>query len=83
MQKENNILKETKEILNLYDLPTDLKFLNLNKSKLQNDIFKFLFLDKKRISKYPRYINLAKFGKPKIDEMQNYEKINFIINEIL
>jgi len=81
--KENEIFKFTKKILDTYNLPLDLKYLNLNKSRFQNDIFKFLFLDKKRINKHPRYIKITKFGKPKIDEMQNYEKINFIINEIL
>ena len=41
--KENKLIKTTKEILNLYKLPINLKYLNLNKSNLQNDIFKFLF----------------------------------------
>ena len=79
----NNILKTALEILNLYKLPIDLKFLNLDKQKLQNDIFKYLFLDKKRISKFPRYINLTRLGNPKIDELDDYNKINQIINELL
>ena len=54
--QNSKLIKKTKEILNLYNLPVNLKHLNLNKQKLQNDIFKFLFLDKKRINKYPRYI---------------------------
>ncbi len=81
--QNSKLIKKTKEILNLYNLPIDLKHLNLNKQKLQNDIFKFLFLDKKRINKYPRYINLQNVGKPKIEEMQDYNKINIIINNIL
>tara|TARA_B100001029_G_C15051453_1_gene451049 strand:- start:513 stop:1622 length:1110 start_codon:yes stop_codon:yes gene_type:complete len=81
--KENNLIKKTKEILNLYKLPINLKFLNFNKSALQNDIFKFLFLDKKKINKHPRYIKLVNFGKPTIEEMQDYDKINFIISKIL
>ena len=79
----NDILDKTIEILELYNLPTNLKFLNLDKQKLQNDIFKYLFLDKKRIGKFPRYINLTKLYNPKIDELQDYSKINQIINELL
>ncbi len=81
--KDNDILRLTKNILNLYNLPINLKHLKLNKAKIQNDIFKFLFLDKKRVSKHPRYIHLTKLGKTKICEMQDYEKINCIINELL
>ena len=81
--KENKLIKTTKEILNLYKLPINLKFLNLNKSKFQNDIFKFLFLDKKRVNKHPRFIKLLNLGKPTISEMQDYGKINFIIRKIL
>ena len=79
----NDILDKTIEILKLYKLPTNLKFLNLDKQKLQNDIFKYLFLDKKRINKFPRYVRLTKFCNPKIDELQDYDKINHIINELL
>ena len=79
----NHIVDKTIEILKLYNLPIDLKFLNLDKQRLQNDIFKYLFLDKKRISKFPRYINLTKLCNPKIDELQDYSKINHIINELL
>jgi len=81
--KENKLIKTTKEILNLYKLPINLKYLNLNKSNLQNDIFKFLFLDKKKINKHPRYIKLLNFGKPTIEEMPDYNKINFIVRKIL
>tara|TARA_Y100000741_G_C18240717_1_gene553579 strand:+ start:77 stop:1186 length:1110 start_codon:yes stop_codon:yes gene_type:complete len=81
--KENRLIKTTKEILKLYELPVDLKILNLNKFNLQNDIFKFLFLDKKRINKHPRFIKLLNHGKPTISEMQDYGKINFIIRKIL
>jgi 3-dehydroquinate synthetase len=79
----NDILDKTIELLNLYNLPTNLKFLNLDKQKMQNDIFKYLFLDKKRISKFPRYIKLTKLCNPKIDELNDYSKINHIINELL
>lgn len=79
----SSIYNKTKQILNLYNLPTDLKFLKCNKSKLQNDIFKFIFLDKKRINRFPRYIHLRHYGKPKISEMNNFDLINHVINKIL
>ena len=81
--KENNLIKIVREILNLYKLPTDLKSFKANKQNLQNDIFKFLFLDKKRINKHPRYIKLLKLGNPTISEMVDYNKISFIINKLL
>ena len=81
--KENEVYRLAKKVLKIYDLPTNLKYLNLDKTRFQNDIFKFLFLDKKRVNRHPRYIQLKKFGKPKINEMRDYEKINFIINDIL
>ena len=64
-------------------MPSDLKFFKKNKNNLQNDIFKFLFLDKKRINKYPRYIKLLKLGNPAISDMSDYNKINFIISKML
>lgn len=81
--KMSLIFKRAKKILELYNLPTNLKFLSCNKLKLQNDIFKFIFLDKKRISRFPRYINLKYLRKPKIAEMNDFDKINHIIKEIL
>jgi len=83
LNSNSKISKKTKELLELYKLPVNLKSLTLNKSMLQNDIFKNLFLDKKKVSKYPRYINIKKIGSPKILEMKDYNKINFIIRDIL
>lgn len=82
-QSSNNIIQTTEKILKEYGLPVNLKFLKINKSKLQNDIFKYIFLDKKRINKYPRYISIQSIGRPKIKEMDNYNKINSIIKNIL
>ena len=64
--KENEVYRLTKKVLEIYDLPSNLKYLNLDKSKFQNDIFKFLFLDKK-VGRHPRYIQVTKFAKPKIN----------------
>jgi 3-dehydroquinate synthase len=77
--------KLVKNILNMYGLPENIvKHTNqMNKSKIQKDIFKNIFLDKKRVGKYPRYIKLLKIGNSKISEMKNFKKINEIIKKVV
>ena len=72
-----------KELLKNYNLPTDLKnFVRLrDKKKILNSIYKNIFLDKKRISKFPRSIKISKIGNPKIIEMKNFEKIKYTIKK--
>ncbi len=72
-----------KDLLNLYSLPTNLKSVDINKNLLKNEIFKFIFYDKKRIGKFPRYIGLKKIGKPKISELKNNRKIIKTIENVL
>lgn len=74
-----------KELLKNYNLPTDLKnFVRLrDKKKILNSIYKNIFLDKKRISKFPRSIKISKIGNPKIIEMKNFEKIKYTIKKVL
>ena len=83
--KENNLFYKTKNILESYDLPTSVSHFSkkYNKQKMHDAIFKNLFLDKKRISKYPRYIKLKKIGTPTIGEMDDENMINSVINKIL
>ena len=70
------ILKKLKELLVLYNLPINLLHLNLKKlSNVKNEIFKNIFLDKKKIGKYPRIIKLVKIGKSKIADMKNNKKL--------
>ena len=75
----------TKEILDLYNLPLNLKKIvkpsNIN--KIKNEIFKNIFLDKKRINNFPRYINLIKLGKSQVTEMRDFKKIKETIDEII
>ena len=53
----------------------------MNKSLLKKEIFKYIFLDKKKIGKFPRYIGLKNIGRPKILELSNNTKIkNTILN---
>ncbi len=74
-----------KSLLNLYSLPTNLLDLNIkkNKTKIKKKIFKNIFLDKKKIGKYPRIIKLNKIGNSKIFEMKNNKKIERTISEVI
>ena len=78
---KNKIFHQIKNLLDLYSLPTNLKFIKMNKSLLKKEIFKYIFLDKKKIGKFPRYIGLKNIGRPKILELSNNTKIkNTILN---
>ena len=73
------------DLLKLYNLPTSLESFakKYNKPKIRKEIFKNIFLDKKRISKYPRIIKIIKLGKSKIIEMKNNDKIKKTIRNII
>ena len=72
-------------ILNLYNLPVNINSLikKTSKMKIKKDIFEYIFLDKKRIGKYPRYIELLKIGKSKVSDMKNFNKINNTIKKVI
>ena len=80
---KNKIFYEIKNLLNLYLLPTNLKFIKINKKILKKEIFKYIFLDKKKIGKFPRYIRLKNTGNPKISELSNNTKIKKTIDNVL
>ena len=80
---KNKIFYQTRNLLDLYSLPTNLKFIKINKSLLKKEIFKYIFLDKKKIGKFPRYINLKNIGNPKISELSNNTKIKNTIENVL
>ena len=79
---------EIEKLLKLYKLPTNLKNI-INKKNIKNlknlkeKIFKNIFLDKKKINKYPRYVNLVSVGKSKITEMKDFKRIKETINQII
>ena len=75
----------TKKILESFNLPTNIKkFAKKNESnKLKKNIYENIFLDKKRINKFPRYIRLKKPGNTSISEMKNFKRIKETINKII
>jgi len=80
--KINEIYIRCKKILESYNLPSNLELYN-SKSNLMDLTYKNIFLDKKKISKFPRYIKLKKIGEPKISEMKNMNLINDVLFEML
>lgn len=65
------------KLLNQFNLPTKLIVKNHKELNfLQKDIFKNIFLDKKKISRFPKYICIYKQGKPSIKYLSNLERID-------
>ena len=83
--KENSIQKKILDLLKNYNLPTQIigKNLKINKQQLNNIIFKNLFLDKKKISRNPRYIFMKKIYKPSIKELSDENLILQTINRFI
>tara|TARA_B110001450_G_scaffold107585_1_gene101851 strand:- start:347 stop:1390 length:1044 start_codon:yes stop_codon:yes gene_type:complete len=80
---KNKVFYKTRDLLALYSLPINLKKIDINKSFFKKEIFKFIFLDKKKIGVYPRYINIKKVGSPKIAELKDNNKIRETIEDVL
>ncbi len=84
-KKKTKLFDLAKELFSIFNLPTELKLkkLKLDKIKLVDEIYKSIFLDKKKIGQYPRYISLKKQGKPIINEIKDFDHINDTILEVL
>lgn len=82
--KNKNFLL-TKKILHQYNLPTNIKnFFNKKYNNvIQNKIYSNIFLDKKKINQYPRYIKLLGIGKTRISELRDFKKIIKTIKEVI
>jgi 3-dehydroquinate synthase len=82
---KNLLYKKTENLLEQFNLPTklNLKEIRINPIKLQNTIYKNIFLDKKKINQYPRYISLKKQGKPTVHEIKDFDFLNDTITELM
>ena len=82
---KNNLFRLLERLLVHYNLPTSLR--NFKKSgykeRLEKNIYKNIFLDKKKISNNPRIIKLIKIGKSQIIEMKNKNRIKQTIKKII
>ena len=83
--KKNKIFNTAKNLLEIYALPTNLNTNEIKKNKqlIQSNIYKNIFLDKKKISQFPRYIKLSKLGKAKVMEIKNFDHLNETIYKII
>ncbi len=66
-------------ILKEYALPTKVNIKKKSKFIFKKKVFDYLFLDKKRISRYPRYIKIIKKRKTAISEIKDFAKARKII----
>ena len=71
------------KILTKYQFPDKVKIQKISKNKFTDKIFKNLFLDKKRISRFPRYIKINYLLKPEIKEVKNLKKAKQLIEKII
>ena len=83
--KKNILLETVKNLLRDYNLPTKIDKGDFVKKKniLLEHIYKNIYLDKKKISRFPRYIFMKKIHKPEIKELQNHDLILETINNFI
>ena len=81
IKKKNNLYIFLEKLLKLYSLPTNLHQYNLkiSKQKLIDKIYNSIFLDKKKIKKFPRYIGLKKMYNPVVKEIDDTGKMLEVI----
>ena len=83
--KKNNLFRYVKTLLENYNLPTKISLpsFNIKKTVILDSVYKNIFLDKKRVSKTPRFISLRKMHKPKIREMENLNLLAETISQFI
>ena len=83
ISKKNKLIEKVKNFKS-YKLPSSLNFEESKlKNKIQSEIYRSIFLDKKRVNDYPRYIYLKNIGKPSIREIKDFNLLNEVIYKIL
>lgn len=80
----SKMLGEVEKLLKKYNLPTRiLSNRQKNFQKIHNEIYNFVFIDKKKIGKFPRYISLTKKNNPKIKLIDDFNLLNETISKFL
>ncbi len=72
-----------KNILKKYEFGERPKIISGNKLNFKKKIYKNLFLDKKRLSKFPRYIKIKKQSHSIVAEITNFKKAKEIIDKLI
>jgi len=81
---KKKLTEEIESLLKIYRLPTNIFLLDKKKLLIfQKEVFRNLFLDKKKDSRYPKYIHIAKIGNPSIRFLDNSNKIDKTLNELI
>ncbi len=73
------LYNQAERVLKDFNLPINLRTFIKDKMKsltLQKNIYKFIFLDKKKIDQYPRFISIKKIGKPKVLPIKDFDFLN-------
>ena len=79
------LLNYIKKMFILYSLLLSIIKNNIigNSIILQKKIYKKVFLDKKKINEYPRFISLKSKFKPSLKEIKKFNLLNSTIKKIL
>jgi 3-dehydroquinate synthase len=72
----SKIYKVVEKLLKIYNLPIKVQCPKDLLTKMQTEIYRNLFLDKKRVDSTPRYIMLKKLGSSSIDDLKDDTLIN-------
>lgn len=79
----NRYISYIKNILKKYNFEEKPKIFSNSILKFKKKIYDNLFLDKKRVSKFPRYIKIKNQSKASIAEMTDLKKVKKIIDKII
>ncbi len=84
-KRKEKIYNTIKTLLQNYRLPTNisLKNISINRANLQSSIYQKVFLDKKKLDKYPRYISVKNFLKTNVKEIKDFNFLNDVIAQII
>ena len=73
-------IEKVTQIIKEYNLPT--KFICASKKRLsflQKNVHKNIYLDKKKVGRYPKYIHVKKQGVPSVKYLENQNRIDEVI----
>jgi 3-dehydroquinate synthase len=77
---KKNFFDKITNLINQYNLPTQFVCPSKkNLGLLQKNIHRNIFLDKKKIGRYPKYIHVKKQGKPLVKYLENSNRIDEVI----
>ena len=84
-KKKDSVYNTIKDLLQSYNLPivVNNKQIPIGKTILQNLIYQKIFLDKKKLNKYPRFISIKKYSYSVVKEIKDFNLLNDTISHII